>query len=314
VGDELQISATNPNTALDVAVRNIGGIVDVGGSAVTQTVAASVAATAGSLQDVVDGLDGFNETIRITASAATAFANNALAADALISLEGGDFVTIPQANIANAAAGGTVQDLVDEINLNLGDLTSNNGRTITLEATVTGTRLTIRAFETGAGVTSQVALDPATLDSNDFLIGNVAPDVAADSGIDITGAFDASGFLSISAFQSGQQIDINVSAIDIDDAVVDETNTTDGTTGTGVITGSTGDFAETFAAELTQTQQVFDALGTAHSVELEYRKRDDESNLWEVAISDDGVTDFTGSYDPTSNDGCLLYTSDAADE
>jgi len=28
VGDELQISATNPNTALDVAVRNIGGIVD----------------------------------------------------------------------------------------------------------------------------------------------------------------------------------------------------------------------------------------------------------------------------------------------
>ena len=83
---------------------------------------------------------------------------------------------------------------------------------------------------------------------------------------------------------------------------MNEANTTDNGVGTGVIAGSKGDFAETFTSSLTQTQQIFDALGTEHSVQLEYRKRDDEANLWEVRIADSGVSDFVGEYDPSGSD------------
>ena len=316
-GNVLTVSANQVAPITTVTAGNVtavAGITSFSGPTDVANADATGPATFISLSDAVTALNDWQETIRITTSAggtdrvSTSTERDSVTGfpvDAVFSLsDGADQITIPAGTFGVIGGGPlpipvtvadiTVNDLITNIN-GLGAITSSAGVQIRLSAGLVGNQLSIKAVN--ATTNQPIALDPGSVSAEDFTINAVTPQVAADSEIDISAVLNGTTIageqtVSISATEGGARLDIDLTNLDVDGAG-------NGNIG-DVISGSEGDWGTVFQSDLAQTQLIYDALGAPHNVQLQYVKRPDEANLWEVNLSDSNVTGFRG--DPNSDD------------
>lgn len=182
--------------------------------------------------------------------------------------------------------------------------TTNNGGLVDGEADFSGAGGTDWARATVAGGATTTSLEGLVNALNNLTIAasGTLPSVT------LKAEFNSSGQVSISAEDTdgdGQQItavnlafggtlptDYTLAGSDMDG------DPTDATEITGWRTQFDDDNSNTF--------QVFDALGSSHNVQLQWKKVAGSENLWEVRMSNDGVSGYIGpdgAFDPDSNDG-----------
>ena len=257
---------------------------------------------------------------RLTGPAATNLTNDAvtIAAGGLDIDIGGTTTNIPLANITSAGFVNGTGDLNDLATALQGLTVGGFDLSASFTADAAGDYLEIRAFNSTTGaeglvtnvdsggavaVASAAALNPgvgAAAVPTEVSLLALRNALSGYTESDVTFTADLSGgSFTITAEQDGTRINMDLTNLDITSV-----DTAD------VIAGSTGDWGTIFEPDLTMNQLIYDSLGTARTVQLQWAKVQDEPNLWAVSINDSSISGFRGDtvstvgYDPsnTNND------------